>query len=243
MPRPGKNPKRAFIATAHGKRTASRCCAGTFRRCRCSMPHGRCARAMSDCGLVQRGIADAVRAALIAAYATIRIGTSEDPSAQLGPLIDAKSVRRVNAIVEEAATYGKILVRGGPVLDGPLAAGAFYRPRSVEVEPLDGFLIQNEVFGPVQTFEMFDDEADAIKRANATEFGLRTAIFTKDEMRARRVGRAIRAGLIWTNCWAVLSEHFEQSGFKQSGPGMLCGPRAIEEFQELKVYATASPTP
>jgi betaine-aldehyde dehydrogenase len=134
-------------------------------------------------------------------------------------------------------------IRGGPVTDDPLAGGSFYRPSLVEVEPLSGFLIQNEVFGPVQTFEIFDDEADAIERANATEFGLGTAIFTKDEMRARRVGRAIRAGLIWTNCWAVLSEHFEQSGFKQSGPGTLCGPTAIEEFQKLKIYATARPTP
>jgi betaine-aldehyde dehydrogenase len=188
--------------------------------------------------LVQRDIADTVRTALIGAYGTIRLGTSEDPEAQLGPLIDTKSVERVNAIVEEAAAYGKILVRGGPVTDGPLASGAFYRPSLVEVGSLDTFIVQNEVFGPVQTFEIFDDEKDAIKRANATEFGLAASIFTKDDGRARRVGRAIRAGLIWTNCWGILSEQFEESGYKQSGPGLLCGPRAIEEFQEIKVYAT-----
>ena len=63
-------------------------------------------------------------------------------------------------------------------------------------------------------------------------------MFTADAARARRVGKAIQAGPIWMNCWGVISEHFEESGFKQSGIGVLCGPRAIEQFQEIKVYAS-----
>ncbi len=193
--------------------------------------------------LVHRGIADALRAALVEAYSHVRLGGSEDPDAQLGPLIDRGSVDRLDRRVAEAADYATVLVRGGPVIDGPLAAGAFFRPALIEVEPLDAFVVQSELFGPVQTFEIFDDEDDAVRRANATEFGLAASIFTGDEARARRVGKRIRAGHIWTNCWGVLSEHFEQSGFKQSGIGLLCGPRAIEQFQEIKVYASSDAAP
>ena len=187
--------------------------------------------------LAQRGIADKLRAALVDAYNNVRLGQSEDPQAQLGPLIDKASARRVDATVAQAEAYAEILVRGGPVNDGPLAAGAFYRPSLIEVQDLNAPVIQEEVFGPVQTFEIFENEAEAIERANATEFGLAASVFSGDTARCRRVGKAIRAGHIWMNCWGVMSEHFEQSGFKQSGIGVLCGPRAIEQFQEIKVYA------
>ncbi|KEQ53916.1 aldehyde dehydrogenase family protein [Sphingobium chlorophenolicum] len=194
--------------------------------------------------LVQRGIADRLRAALIEAYQNIRLGHSDDPDAQLGPLVDKDSVRRLDEQVAAAEGYAKILVRGGPVTEGPLASGAFFRPALIEVQDLDTYVVQNELFGPVQTFELFDDEADAIHRANATEFGLAASIYTADASRARRVGKGVEAGHIWINCWAVLSEHFEQSGYKQSGIGALCGPQAIQEFQELKIYATVdAPSP
>jgi len=193
--------------------------------------------------LAQRGVADRLRAALVEAYRNVRLGASDDPDAQLGPLIDKASVQRVDAVVTEAASYAEILVRGGPVTEGPLAAGAFYRPSLIEVQDLDAWVVQNEVFGPVQTFEIFDDEAEAIARANGTEFGLAASVFSADAARCRRVGKAIQAGHIWMNCWGVMSEHFEQSGFKQSGIGVLCGPRAIEQFQEIKVYASVEAPP
>jgi acyl-CoA reductase-like NAD-dependent aldehyde dehydrogenase len=158
-------------------------------------------------------------------------------------LIDKASVQRVDAVVAAAGSYANILVRGGPVNEGPLASGAFYRPTLIEVQDLSTDVIQSEVFGPVQTFEIFDDEADAIMRANATEFGLAASVFSDDTARGRRVGKSVQAGHIWLNCWGVMSEHFEQSGFKQSGIGVLCGPRAIEQFQEIKVYASVEATP
>jgi hypothetical protein len=72
------------------------------------------------------------------------------------------------------------LWRFGSVRDGPLASGAFYRPSLIEAEDLDAPIIQQEIFRPVATFEVFDDEKDAIHRANATEFGLAAAVFTRD---------------------------------------------------------------
>jgi acyl-CoA reductase-like NAD-dependent aldehyde dehydrogenase len=191
--------------------------------------------------LVHRAIADEVRIKLSSALESVRVGRADDPASQLGPLIDRGAVDRVDRIVADAVAYGKVLVRGGRPDDPALAAGAFYRPSLIEVDDVDVPLVQQEVFGPVQTFEVFDDEAEAVRRANATEYGLAAAVFTADDLRARRVGREIRAGLVWFNTWGLLTEHFEESGVKQSGYGKLCGPAAIEEFQNLKFYATSVP--
>ncbi|PVE50628.1 aldehyde dehydrogenase family protein [Rhizobium rhizogenes] len=193
--------------------------------------------------LVQRGIADQLRERLVVALTEVRIGISDDPEAQLGPLINKESVERLHQVVNQAESYAKVLLRGGPVTEGPLAKGSFFRPSLIEVEPLDAFIVQNELFGPIQTFEIFEDEADGVRRANATDYGLAASVFSGDATRARRVGEKIRAGHIWLNCWGVMSEQFEQAGHKQSGVGSLCGPQAIHEFQEIKVYATVEERP
>ena len=191
--------------------------------------------------LVHRSIADEVRERLTAMVSSIRLGRSDDPASDLGPLVDKASVARLDAFVRTASADARVLVEGGAVTDGPLADGAFYRPSLIEVDDLASPLVQQEVFGPVQTFEIFEDDDDAIRKANATEYGLAAAVFTRSSMRARTVARRIQAAIFWINTWGLLSEHFEQGAFKASGNGYLCGPRAIEEFQILKVYAEWTP--
>ena len=132
---------------------------------------------------------------------------------EMGPLIDKDAVARVDGMVEEALAYAKPIVRGGPETDGALAAGAFYRPTLLEVEDVTTEIVQKEVFGPVATFEVFDTEADAISRANATEMGL-AGIFTNDLNISRRVSREIQAGTIWTNAWAELNDGFAEGRYK-----------------------------
>ncbi len=174
--------------------------------------------------LVQRTVADRLRAALVEAYGNVRLGESEDPQAQLGPLIDKASVARVDAVVAEAASYANVLVRGtnrrGTVGCRRVLPSKFDRGRRLE-------RLRRSERGVWTCPDVrdFEDEADAIARANATEFGLAASVFSEDASRCRRVGKAIRAGHIWMNCWGVMSEQFEQSGFKQSGIGVLCGPR------------------
>jgi betaine-aldehyde dehydrogenase len=191
--------------------------------------------------LAERGIADELRNRLIELIGQVRVGPSIDPASQMGPVIDRQSVERIDGFVNEAAKYAKVLVRGGPITDGPLAKGSFYRPSLLEVEDLTVPLVQQEVFGPVLSFEIFQDERDVIARANATEFGLAAAIFTNDVSRSFRVSRAIKAGTVWTNTWASINDRFEEGGFKQSGIGRLRGTRGMEEFQEIKtcVHVTA----
>ncbi|MGI6798783.1 aldehyde dehydrogenase family protein [Gordonia sihwensis] len=192
--------------------------------------------------LVQRSIADRLRPMITEAIAGLRPGNSEAPDSDLGPLIDAASAARVDSLVETAtSSYGTALVRGGVIEDDARPGGAFYQPSLIEVDRLDVPLVQEEVFGPVQTFEVFDDEDDAVRMANGTSFGLGAAVFTTDEWKARRVTRNMRAGFVWTNCWGVIHEAFEEGGLKQSGYGVLCGPTAITEFQDTKLYAQVAP--
>src|SRR6202043_2414145 len=171
----------------------------------------------------------------------VRVGDGMDPQTDMGPLIDKADGPRVDGLVQAALAYAKPIVRGGPVADGPLAAGAFYRPALLEVEDVNTDLVQKEIFGPVATFEVFDTEADAIARANATELGLSAGVFTNDINISRRVSREIQFGTVWTNTWAAINDGFAEGGYKQSGIGRLRGPLAITEFQEAKTVVHAIP--
>jgi betaine-aldehyde dehydrogenase len=191
--------------------------------------------------LVQRGIADALRTRLAAALESVRVGDGLAPDTDMGPLIDQGAVDRVQSLVEAALAYAKPIVRGGPVTEGPLAAGAFYRPALLEVDDVTRDIVRNEVFGPVATFEVFDTEADAIARANVGDMGLAAGVFTSDINISRRVSREVQAGTVWTNTWAAIHDGFAEGGYKQSGIGRLRGPLGLAEFQEAKTVVHAIP--
>jgi betaine-aldehyde dehydrogenase len=184
--------------------------------------------------LVERSVADAWRERIASLLEKVVVGRADDPNSQMGPVIDKANVERIDRIVKDASRYARIIVRGGPIVDGPLADGAFYRPSMLETEALDVPLIQEEIFGPVLSFETFTTEDEAITRANATVYGLAAAVFTKDVDRAQRVAHAIKAGTVWINTWGLVNDAFEEGGFKYSGIGRARGARAMEEFQEVK---------
>jgi acyl-CoA reductase-like NAD-dependent aldehyde dehydrogenase len=145
--------------------------------------------------------------------------------------------------VEEAIAGGaKVILRGGPVTEGPLAKGAFYRPTLLEVTDPKLKIVQEEVFGPVLTLQLFDTEAEAVRLANDSEYGLAASIWTQDIDRPLRVAREIDAGTIWINDWAVVLDEFEGGGFKRSGNGRLDGLAAMDEFLEYKHIAFNSGT-
>jgi betaine-aldehyde dehydrogenase len=183
--------------------------------------------------LAQREIADELRGRLSKSLSAVHVGPGDDPASEMGPMIDATNAERVDRIVADAEQYATILVRGGPLSPG----SAFYRPSLVEVADPTAPIVQQEVFGPVATFEVFETEADAVALANATDYGLAASIWSRDIDRPRRVARQVKAGTVWTNTWAVVADQFEEGGFKQSGIGRLNGLRALEEFQEYKTYA------
>jgi betaine-aldehyde dehydrogenase len=188
--------------------------------------------------LVQRDIAPALIERLAARLQAVRVGPAADPSSEMGPLIDKPNVKRVNQAVEEAIAGGaEVIVRGGPVTDGPLASGAFYRPTMLRVTDPEMPIVQHETFGPVQTVQVFDSEAEAVALANNSEFGLAASVWTRDIDRSLRVARELEAGTVWVNDWAVVYDEFEEGGFKQSGQGRLNGMAAMDDFVEYKHIA------
>ncbi|MDR7098953.1 acyl-CoA reductase-like NAD-dependent aldehyde dehydrogenase [Lysobacter niabensis] len=185
--------------------------------------------------LVHRGIADDLRAALIARLEAVKVGPASDPASDMGPMIDKANVERVDQAVKAAIAAGaRALVRGGPVTEGPLARGAFYRPTLLEIADPSMDIVQKETFGPVLTLQVFDTESEAVALANDSEYGLAASVWTRDVDRSLRVARELDAGTVWINDWAVVYDEFEEGGFKQSGLGRLNGVAAMDDFIEYK---------
>jgi acyl-CoA reductase-like NAD-dependent aldehyde dehydrogenase len=185
--------------------------------------------------LVQSGIADRVRQQLAARLVNVKVGPASDPASDMGPMIDKQNAQRVNRMVEAALTAGATaIVRGGPVTEGPLARGAFYRPTLLEVTSSRLPIVQEEVFGPVMTMQVFDTEAEAVALANDSDYGLAASIWTRDVDRPLRIGRELQAGTVWVNDWVVMRDEFEEGGYKQSGRGRLRGLSALDDFLESK---------
>ncbi|WP_058910710.1 aldehyde dehydrogenase family protein [Entomohabitans teleogrylli] len=185
--------------------------------------------------LVQRGVAESVRRQLIARLSQLNIGPASDPASEMGPLIDKANVARVDAMVEDALRNGAVaLLRGGAVTEGPLASGAFYRPTLLEVTDSGLPIVQQEVFGPVLTLQVFDSEEEAIMLANASEYGLAASVWSSDINLPLRVATKLEAGTVWINDWAVLRDEFEEGGYKQSGLGRLRGLAQMDDFLEYK---------
>lgn len=188
--------------------------------------------------IVQRSVLGRFKSALAERLAAIRVGPASDPLSEMGPLIGKASVERVDKLVNDAIAGGaSVVVRGGPAVEGALAKGAFYRPTLLEVHDSALPIVQQEVFGPVLTLEVFDTEAEAVHRANATEYGLSASVWSRDIDRPVRVARALNAGTVWINDWGTMNDAFEEGGFKQSGQGRLRGLAGLDDFVEYKHIA------
>jgi betaine-aldehyde dehydrogenase len=185
--------------------------------------------------LVHEQIADRVRAELARRLEAVKVGPAADPASEMGPIIDRSNVERIDKVVDAAIAEGAtVIVRGGPVTDGPLAAGAFYRPTLLEVSDNSMSIVQDEVFGPVLTMQTFATEAQAIALANDSTYGLSASVFSRDVDIPIRVALALESGSVWVNDWAKLHDQFEEGGFKGSGVGRMRGLAAIDDFIEYK---------
>ncbi|OFW39325.1 MAG: hypothetical protein A3J28_13285 [Acidobacteria bacterium RIFCSPLOWO2_12_FULL_60_22] len=143
------------------------------------------------------------------------------------------SRNRIAALVNEAAKNGTALLEGH-IPGGALAKGAYLTPSLLAVEDLSAPAVQEEFFGPVMNIETFSDEQDAVRRANATRYGLAASVWTSDLARGHRIARALRAGTVWINDHNRLYPEVEMGGFRESGYGRLHGRQALAEFQSMK---------
>jgi acyl-CoA reductase-like NAD-dependent aldehyde dehydrogenase len=196
-------------------------------------PYGVFDNAGQDCCarsriLVERSVYDRFLELLEPAVRGVRVMAPGDDEAEMGPLISADQRQRVSSYVEgddlDVAFRGE--TPGGP--------GYWYPPTVVLPDGPQDRVWREEVFGPVVAVLPFDDEADAIAKANDSDYGLSGSIWTRDLGRALRVSRAVEAGNLSVNSHSSVRYSTPFGGFKQSGLGRELGPDALDSFTELK---------
>jgi betaine-aldehyde dehydrogenase/5-carboxymethyl-2-hydroxymuconic-semialdehyde dehydrogenase len=159
------------------------------------------------------------------------LGDPRGDETTVSPLIHSDHLARVEGFVERARANGDRIVRGGRRAE---IGGLFYEPTLVEPRSNDSEVVQREVFGPVLTFQTFSGEAEAIGLANSTEYGLAGIVYTGSAGRAERVGRAIRGGTVWVNCFLVRDLTAPFGGMGISGIGREGGNYALDFYSDLK---------
>jgi acyl-CoA reductase-like NAD-dependent aldehyde dehydrogenase len=190
--------------------------------------------------LVHAARFEEMKDALKASLAAIRVAPGGDPAAQMGPLIDTPALQRFDARVAAALDQCDEVVLRGERLGGPLARGCFVTPTLVAQDDDSAFFCQEEIFGPFVVIERFEDERDAVSRANHTDYGLSASVWTSDGGRALRVARALRDGTVWINDHNRLFAEAEAGGYRRSGLGRLHGYDALADFLEIKhIYQNA----
>lgn len=184
---------------------------------------------------VHSSIHDEFMERLAAFTKTIRVGDPLDPATQIGPVVSAPQMDRILGFIDGASDEGARLVTGGCRMSGAgYDAGFFVEPTIFSGVADEMTIAREEVFGPVLSAFTFDTEDEAIARANATNFGLASGVWTRDLGTAHRVARAVRAGSVWINCYQMLDPGVPFGGYKLSGFGRESGPHHIEDYLETK---------
>jgi betaine-aldehyde dehydrogenase len=188
---------------------------------------------------VQKRLRAAFLERLVARTAGIRLGDPLDEATQMGPLISEAQMQRVLRYIAIGRAEGAELVAGGERLNRP---GFFVQP-TVFAGVTDAMTIaREEIFGPVMCVLDFDTEDEAVARANATDFGLAAAVFTRDVSRAHRVVARLQAGICWINAYNLTPVELPFGGTKMSGVGRENGRAAVEHYTQVKtVYVGMGP--
>jgi succinate-semialdehyde dehydrogenase / glutarate-semialdehyde dehydrogenase len=164
----------------------------------------------------------------------VNLGNGLDPSAKLGPLVNAKQVASVQELVDDAVEKGATVALGGQAPGGP---GCFYPATVLTDVPPNARILKEEVFGPVAPIIGFDTEEDGIAAANDTEYGLASYIFTESLDRALRVAEALESGMVGVNRGVISDPAAPFGGVKESGFGREGGYEGIEEYLDTKYIA------
>jgi len=180
---------------------------------------------------VQDGVYDEFVTKLAARVSAMKVGYSMDEGTQIGAMIDEKAVEKVEEHLADALSGGATLLAGGKRSE---LGGTFFRPTVVANVTPDMKLAREETFGPLAGVIRFTEEADAIRMANDTEFGLASYFYSNDLSRVWRVAEAIEAGMVGINTGLISTEVAPFGGVKQSGLGREGSKYGLEDFMEVK---------
>ena len=180
--------------------------------------------------LLHEKIADQFLERFVALAKSIRIGNPLDQTTEMGPLTSTGHRERVLRYIDVAKEQGSSILTGGKLpVDSALQAGCYIEPTVVTANPGDR-ICQEEVFGPFVSITRFKDEAEVIRIANSTEYGLGGGLWTRDLQRGHRVASAIRSGMVWVNTYKRVSPTSPFGGVGMSGYGRDLGPESMHEY-------------
>ena len=184
---------------------------------------------------VDRALLPAFEERLRERMAGVRVGDPFDPATNIGSLISREHCDKVAGYLEAGQREGARVAAGGRRLTaGALGRGNFVEPTVFSDCTDDMSIVREEIFGPVMSLLPFDDEAEVIRRANATPYGLAAGVFTRDVQRAHRVIARLEAGTCWINNYNITPIEMPFGGYKQSGIGRENSLAAVEHYTQLK---------
>ncbi len=184
---------------------------------------------------VQSAIYERFTEKLKSAVEALHIGPASLPAAEVGPLINARAVAKVDAHVRDAVARGATLVTGGDAVRNAVASGPFYYAPTVLAEASEDMLLcHEETFGPVIPLFRFDSEDEVVARANATAFGLAAYFYTRDPARIWRVAGLLEVGVLGINASVVASEAAPFGGIKDSGYGREGSQQGLDDYLQTK---------
>ncbi|RKL67011.1 betaine-aldehyde dehydrogenase [Salipaludibacillus neizhouensis] len=185
--------------------------------------------------IVEESIHDEFVHALVERVKKFKLGSGFNEDTQMGPLISAEQLAKVEEYVETGVKEGATIAVGGSRPEDPeLQNGFFYLPTVFTDCTTDMSIVQEEAFGPVITVEKFRAEEEAVKLANDSIYGLAGGVWTNDIAKAERCATKMRMGTVWINEFNLYFPHAPWGGFKQSGIGRELGKLGMEEYTETK---------
>ncbi|GAA0305848.1 NAD-dependent succinate-semialdehyde dehydrogenase [Sphingomonas oligophenolica] len=185
---------------------------------------------------VQRGVYEAFTARLVEKMGALKVGPGYDPATECGAMINQEAIDKIEMLVADAQAKGARILLGGKT---PQGDGYFYPPTVIaDIHP-ESLILTTEVFGPVAPITPFDDVDEAIRLANATEFGLAAYVYTSDLKKGLAISERIEAGMVALNRGLVSDAAAPFGGVKQSGLGREGSHHGLHEYTEAKYIAVS----
>ena len=185
--------------------------------------------------LIEESIYEEFMGRALDRIAAIRQGHPLDLSTQIGAQVSTAQLEKIEHYVQVGLEEGAELLIGGErnVLEGELAEGYYYKPTVLKGDNKMR-IFQEEIFGPVLAVTTFKTEAEALELANDTMYGLGAGVWTRDNGKAYRMGRGIKAGRVWTNCYHLYPAHAAFGGYKASGVGRENHKMMLDHYSQTK---------